>query len=65
MPTTIQIDPEIREKLKRFGHKGETYSQIIERLIVYSEELNLEEFIEARWERLQREKKQYVQLDDV
>jgi len=43
--TTIQISKETRELLKQIGHKGETYDQIIRRLIkkAYGEEaLNVE-----------------------
>ena len=32
MPTTIQISEEVKEKIKSFGSKGETYQDIIERL---------------------------------
>lgn len=31
----------------------------------YFEELNLEDLIEARWEKLQKEKETYVPLKDV
>ncbi|MEF8874139.1 MAG: BfmA/BtgA family mobilization protein [Candidatus Thermoplasmatota archaeon] len=65
MATTIQIEKETREKLKRFGHKGESYDEIIERLMNYCEELNMEEFIEARWKRLQEEKDEYISLDEI
>ena len=65
MATTIQIQNETREKLKRFGHKGESYNDIIERLMGYCEELNVEELIEQRWERLQGEKSQYLSLDEI
>jgi len=65
MTTTIKLEKETKEKLERFGHKGESYDEIIERLIDYFEELNMEELIEARWERLQREKKHYISLEDV
>lgn len=54
-----------REKLKNFGNKGESYSDIIERLINYFEELDIEELIEARWQKLQEEKEKYIPLDDV
>ncbi|MEF8874945.1 MAG: hypothetical protein V5A88_09815 [Candidatus Thermoplasmatota archaeon] len=64
MPTTVRIDEETREKLKKFGHKGETYDEIINRLMNYCDELNMEELIEARWKRLQDEKDEYVSLDD-
>ncbi len=65
MPTTIQVKKDTREKLKKFGHKGESYDDIIKRLMEYCEELNMEEFIEARWKRLQEEKKDYISLDEI
>ena len=65
MATTIQIKQETREKLKRFGHKGESYDNIIERLMDYCEELNIEDLIEKRWKKLQKEKKQYIPLDKI
>lgn len=36
--TLIQISPEIREKLLSRGNKGETYNDIIERLLLLEEE---------------------------
>jgi hypothetical protein len=65
MATTIQIKEDTREKLKRFGHKGESYDVIIERLISYFEELNVEQLIEKRWKKLQEEKKRYISLDEI
>lgn len=65
MSTTIQIEKETREKLKHFGYKGESYNDIIERLISYCEELDVEELIEARWKILQKEKEKYIPLDEV
>ena len=65
MATTTQIEKETREKLKLFGHKAESYSQIIERLMTYSEELNIEEMIDERWEQLQKEKGRYIPLDEA
>ncbi len=32
MATTIQLDEEVRDKVKSFGAKGETYNDIINRL---------------------------------
>ncbi len=61
MATTIRIKNYTREKLKRFGHEGESYDDIIERLMDCSEELNIEE----RWERLRIEKEQYIPLDEI
>ena len=63
MSTTIQIEKKTREKLKHFGHKGESYNDIIERLMSYFEELDVEELIEARWKKLQEEKEKYIPLD--
>lgn len=63
--TTIPIEKETRDRLKRFGMKGETYDEITKRLLTYAEELNLENLIEDRWERLQREKEDYISLEDV
>jgi len=65
MVTTIQIKKETREKLKRFGHKAESYNDIIERLMNYCEELNIEELIDERWERLQKEKGRYLSIDEI
>ena len=65
MPTTIQIRKSTREKLKRFGHKGETYDQIIERLTSYFEQLDVEKLIDKRWKKLQEDKKDYVSLDEI
>jgi predicted CopG family antitoxin len=65
MPTTIQIEKNTREKLKHFGHKGESYNDIIERLMDYFEELDVEELIETRWKKLQKEKEKYIPLDEV
>ena len=65
MATTIQIKEDTREKLKRFGYKGESYDNIIERLMGYFEELNVEKLIEKRYKKLQKEKEQYISLDEI
>ena len=65
MLTTIQIKKETREKLKRFGHKAESYDDIIQRLMDYFEELNIEELIDERWKRLQKEKSRYISIDEI
>ncbi|MFO8050661.1 MAG: hypothetical protein R6V01_03055 [Thermoplasmatota archaeon] len=65
MMTTIQLDKETRESLKKYGWKGESYNDIIERLMDYCEELNIEEMIQERWERLQKEKDEYLTLDEI
>jgi len=65
MVTTIQIKKDTRERLKKFGYKGESYNDIIERLMEYCEELNIEMVIEERWKKLQKEKDQYIPLDEI
>jgi len=65
MATTIQIKEDTREKLKRFGHKGESYDTIIERLMSYFEELNVQQLIEKRYKKLQEEKEHYISLDKI
>jgi len=63
--TTIQIKKDTRERLKKFGYKGESYNDIIERLMEYCEELNIEMVIEERWKKLQKEKDHYIPLDEI
>lgn len=65
MATTIQIKKDTREKLKRLGHKGESYDTIIDRLVTYFEELDVEQLIEKCWKKLQEEKEQYVSFDEI
>ena len=45
MVTTIQLDEETRDKLKSFGSKGETYSQIINKLYSIAVKEQLREFL--------------------
>lgn len=63
--TTVQLDEETRERLKKFGKKGETYDEILNRMMDYLRELEVEELIDAKWERLQEEKEEYIPLDEV
>ncbi len=65
MPTTIQVKKDTREKLKQFGQKGESYDNIIKRLMDYCEEINIQDIIDKRWKLLQEEKEQYVSLDEI
>jgi predicted CopG family antitoxin len=45
MSTTIAISNEIREQLKEFGTKGETYNEILARLIKSAKERQLQELL--------------------
>ena len=59
--TTILVTRKTREQLKALGRKGETYDDIIVRLM---EEMNRQEFIVRQYERLE-EKDKFIPLEDV
>jgi len=59
--TTIPVEKETRDRLRSLGKKGETYTQILNRLMssaVY------EEFMERQYDRL-KDKKAFVSLDEL
>ncbi len=41
MATTIKLEEETRDRLREFGHKGETYDEVVNRLLnlILSEKL--------------------------
>ena len=43
--TTISISNKIKEQIKEFGHKGETYSEIIGRLLESAKKRQLQELL--------------------
>jgi len=59
--TTIQVDKEIRDVLKKMRKKGETYSDIIRRLIKKVEYIK---FMEEQYEILNNEK-EWVSIDKI
>lgn len=59
--TTIQIPPATRDRLRRFGLKGQTYAEILEALMARVE---YEEFMDAQYARL-AERADFVALDVV
>ena len=59
--TTIPIHKETRERIKLFGHKGETYDEILNRVL---SEVEYEEFMERQYKKL-AEKSRFVSLDDL
>ncbi len=62
--TTLAVRPETKLKLERLGRKGESYDDIIARLLSISEEeLELIDEVYGRIERTPR--KEYVRLEDV
>ena len=65
MGATIHVNEDIKTRLKLLARGSETEDEVLQWLIRYYEEADLEEIIEARWERLQKEKAEYIPLEDV
>lgn len=65
MGATIHVNEDIKIRLKLLARGNETEDEVLQRLIRYYEEADLEEIIEARWERLQKEKAEYIPLEEV
>lgn len=65
MGATIHVNEDIKNRLKLLARGSETEDEVLQRLIRYYEEADLEEIIEARWERLQKEKAEYIPLEEV
>jgi hypothetical protein len=61
MTTTIPIEKETRERLRSFGRRGETYDQVLRRLMSIAEQ---DEFITKQHERL-KDKTAFVSLDEI
>ena len=59
--TTIQIPAETRDRLRRFGLKGQTYRDILEALM---DRVEYEEFMEEQYRRL-KERSKFVPLDEA
>ena len=45
MNTTIAISTQIRDEIKEFGNKGETYDNILEKLLKNAKERQLQELL--------------------
>ena len=65
MGATIHVNEDIKIRLKLLGRGSETEDEVLQRLIRFYEEGDLEEIIEARWERLQKEKADFIPLEEV
>jgi hypothetical protein len=52
MGATIHVNEGIRDRFKLLARTGETDEELLQRLMRYVEEMDLEEIIEARWEAL-------------
>ena len=63
MPTTITVDLKVRDRLKRFGHAGMTYNEILTRLM---DEVDEREFVaELRRRHSEMTDEDWVDLDDA
>ncbi|MGD2249713.1 MAG: hypothetical protein PVF58_14995 [Candidatus Methanofastidiosia archaeon] len=58
--TTILVTKKTREQLKTLGKKGETYNDIIIRLM---EEITYQEFIARQYKRLKED--EFIPLEDI
>ncbi len=59
--TTIPITKEVRDMLKSYGLKGETYDNILRRIM---KQVDIEEFMERQYKHLQ-EKNKFIPLDEI
>jgi hypothetical protein len=58
--TTIPLSKETRDLLKRFGRKGETYDELVRRLLTIAEEVEFGD----RQKRILAEE-EFITLDEV
>lgn len=65
MGATIHVNEGIRDRFKLLARTGETDEELLQRLMRYVEEMDLEEIIETRWELLQKEKVDYIPLEEA
>ena len=59
--TTIQVPVDTRDRLKRFGLKGQTYREILETLM---DRVEYEEFMEEQYRRI-KERSKFVPLREA
>ncbi len=58
--TTVAVTPETKAMLQQLGHKGETYDQIIRKLI---QEVGMQK-LDERWNRILDED-EFIPLDEL
>ncbi len=59
--TTIRLETSVRDRLKRMGRKGETFNDILKRILRKAEYV---EFMERQYAILDKERN-WVRLDDL
>ncbi|OYT26675.1 MAG: hypothetical protein B6U97_03315 [Candidatus Altiarchaeales archaeon ex4484_96] len=62
--TTLSVDEETRERLKKFGTKGEDYDKILNRMMDILGEMNLNNYIEAKYKKLMEDKHKFISLEE-
>lgn len=60
--TSIQLPKSTRDRLRKFGHKGQTWAEILENLM---ERVEYEEFMEEQYRRLDEDRDDFVPLDEA
>lgn len=60
--TSIQLPKSTRDRLRKFGHKGQTWAEILENLM---ERVEYEEFMEEQYRRLDEDRDGFVPLDEA
>ncbi|MCD6493461.1 MAG: CopG family transcriptional regulator [Archaeoglobaceae archaeon] len=58
----ITLNPETLKKLSKIKKEGESFDELIKKLIETYEELS--DYIDEKWSKLQRDKKKFINLDD-
>ena len=59
---TVTLNKDVVEKLERIRREGETLNDVIKRLVETYEEL--EEYINEKWEKVQRDREKFIDLED-
>jgi hypothetical protein len=59
--TTIPVTKDVRDRLKQYGMKVETYNDILKRLM---DEVDYKSFMERQYKKLE-EKEKFVSLDEI
>lgn len=55
MATTISVDEETRDRLKKLGEKGDSYDDIVKQLI--------DQYVENRYSKLQEDREEFEKLE--
>ncbi|MFB6209710.1 MAG: antitoxin VapB family protein [Candidatus Nanohaloarchaea archaeon] len=56
MATTISVSEETRDRLKKMGEKGDSYDDIVKRL--------LDQYIESRYRKLEKDRGDFEKLSE-